>query len=311
MGTEIIKARLSVERLNQMAQTQPERLIAEAEAGYFDRLSEISAHIRQNRERCKIILLAGPSGSGKTTTASKLREQLQGEGIESVYVSLDNFFLNRDDLPLLPDGMPDFESIRTLDMDCLYAFLDSLLRENRAELPIFDFHTGNRSDQRVELRIDQNFVVIIEGIHALNPIITKNHAAGNFCKLYISPKSEFELDGKVILNSRNLRLIRRMVRDYHFRSSDAVNTMKMWKHVVAGEDIYVRPFRTTADFWIDSTHDYEPMIFHHDLLPIASEVPKDSPYYETVMGLKTALDHFYDLDKSVVPAASLLHEFIG
>ncbi|MBQ4153197.1 MAG: AAA family ATPase, partial [Oscillospiraceae bacterium] len=116
MGTEIIKARLSVERLNQMAQTQPERLIAEAEAGYFDRLSEISAHIRQNRERCKIILLAGPSGSGKTTTASKLREQLQGEGIESVYVSLDNFFLNRDDLPLLPDGMPDFESIRTLDM---------------------------------------------------------------------------------------------------------------------------------------------------------------------------------------------------
>jgi len=140
---------------------------------------------------------------------------------------------------------------------------------------------------------------------------SKNHAAGNFCKLYISPKSEFELDGKVILNSRNLRLIRRMVRDYHFRSSDAVNTMKMWKHVVAGEDIYVRPFRTTADFWIDSTHDYEPMIFHHDLLPIASEVPKDSPYYETVMGLKTALDHFYDLDKSVVPAASLLHEFIG
>lgn len=311
MNGDIVKNQLSVKQYNHMATCETERLISEAEGYYHGQIAAISEHIRLNKERYKVILLAGPSGSGKTTTASKLREQLQKDGIQSVYVSLDNFFLDREDLPLLPDGMPDFESIRTLDMACLNGFFRDLLEKNHAQAPVFDFHTGKRSSEVIDLQIDENFVVIIEGIHALNPVLTQEHDAGNFCRLYISPKSEFELDGRVILNSRNLRLIRRMVRDYHFRSSDAANTMKMWKHVVAGEDIYVRPFRTIADFWIDSTHAYEPMIFHHDLLPILQELSEDSPYYETCMELKDALDQFCDLEKTVVPIDSLLREFIG
>lgn len=309
MGIAVIKDRLSAEQLNYMAEFETDRLIAEAEKRYHDQIVAISEKIRSHKQQ--FILLAGPSGSGKTTTASKLREQLKKDGIQSVYVSLDNFFLDRADLPLMPDGMPDFESINALDMECLNAFFDSLLQTNRAQLPLFDFHTGNRSNEVLELEIEENFVVIIEGIHALNPLITENHSNGSFCKLYISPKTEFELDGKLILTSRDVRLVRRIVRDYHFRSSTAENTMKMWKHVVAGEDIYVRPFRTEADFWIDSTHSYEPMIFHHDLLPILEEIPPESDYYHKGQELTLALEAFYDLEKTVVPNNSLLREFIG
>ncbi len=311
MSQNIQKDRLSALSLNRLAATDPAGLIASAEADYLAQIESIATHIAQNKAQYKIILLAGPSGSGKTTTASKLRAQLLNRQIESVYVSLDNFFLNRADLPLMSDGMPDFETVRALDMDCLNGFFSDLLQKNRARLPLFDFHTGNRSDRFLDLEINDNFVVIIEGIHALNPLITEQHADGNFCKLYISPKTEFEAGGEVVINSRNVRLIRRIVRDYHFRSSSAENTMKMWKHVVAGEDVYVRPYRTTADFWIDSTHAYEPMIFHHDLLPILAEIAPQSPYYEVGCKLSKALELFDDLDITVVPKDSLLREFIG
>ncbi len=311
MNEHIVKKRLSLPFYNHLAKSEPMRLVQMAEEHYHEQLSAISRHICENKERYKVVLLAGPSASGKTTTASKLRKQLKKDGIESVYVSLDNFFFNRDDLPFLEDGMRDFESVNALDLDCLNRFFKDLLETNHAQAPVFDFNTGCRSDQVIDLKIDDNFVVIIEGIHALNPIITGEHYAGSFCKLYISPKSEFELDGRVVLNSRNIRLIRRIVRDYHFRSSSAVNTLNMWKHVVTGEDVYIRPYRTTADFWIDSTYFYEPMIFHHDLLPILAEVPDDSPYSDRCKALGKILDLFYDLEKEVVPADSLLREFIG
>ena len=306
-----MKKRLSLEQYNKMAQTAPDALVAESENDYYSQIEQIAEHIKINKERYKVVLLAGPSGSGKTTTASKLRKRLDQIGIQSVYVSLDNFFLDRDKLPLLPDGMPDFESIQTLDMDCLNAFFSDLLQTNKASIPIFDFNTGKRSDKTVDLEIDDNFVVIIEGIHALNPVITADHYSENFCKLYISPKSEYESNGKIVLNSRNLRLIRRMVRDYHFRGSSPINTMKLWKHVVEGEDIYIRPFRTTADFWINSVHKYEPMIFHHYLLPILEEVEPECEYQAKFTELKDTLELFYDLDKEIVPLDSLLREFIG
>lgn len=311
MKEPIVKKRLSLPYCNRMAEQEPQRLVKESEEYYHNQLVTICRHIRENKERYKVVLLAGPSASGKTTTASKLRKQLAQNKIESVYVSLDNFFFNRDDLPFLEDGMRDFESVNALDLDCLGRFFKSLIETNHAQVPVFDFNTGCRSDKVIDLKIDDNFVVIIEGIHALNPIITGEHYAGNFCKLYISPKSEFELEGRVVLNSRNIRLIRRIVRDYHFRSSDAVNTLNMWKHVVAGEDRYIRPYRTTADFWIDSTSFYEPMVFHHDLLPILAEIPRDSPYFDKCKELGDTLDLFYDLEKEIVPDDSLLREFIG
>ena len=311
MSEKVIKNRLSLSENNRMAEEQPHRFVEESERGYQSQLEAIAAHIQENKERCKIVLLAGPSASGKTTTASKMRKQLEKLGIRSIYVSLDDFFLNREDVPLLPDGMRDFESIRALDLDCLNRFFSELLKTNRASIPVFDFHTGRRSENTVDIEIDDHFVVIIEGIHALNPVITEGHYDGNFCKIYISPKSEYEADGRVVLNSRNTRLIRRMVRDYQFRSSSPDNTMQMWKHVVEGEDLYIRPFRTTADFWIDSFHPYEPMIFHHYLLPILEKVGPESPYHAKFTELGKILDLFYDMKKSVVPEHSLLREFIG
>ncbi len=311
MSDKVIKGRISLERNNRLAEEEPQRFVEESERAYQSQLETIASHIRENREQCRIVLLAGPSASGKTTTASKLRKQLEKLGIQSVYVSLDNFFLNRDEVPLLPDGMKDLESIRALDLDCLNRFFSDLLQTNRASIPIFDFNTGCRSEKTVALEIDRNSVVIIEGIHALNPVITEGHYNGSFCKLYISPKSEYESEGKIVLNSRNTRLIRRMVRDFQFRGASPEHTMQMWKHVVEGEDLYIRPFRTTADFWIDSFHAYEPMIFHHFLLPILDGTGADSPYHAKFVQLREILDLFYDMEKSAVPADSLLREFIG
>lgn len=148
-----MKKRLSLEQYNKMAQTAPDALVAESENDYYSQIEQIAEHIKINKERYKVVLLAGPSGSGKTTTASKLRKRLDQIGIQSVYVSLDNFFLDRDKLPLLPDGMPDFESIQTLDMDCLNAFFSDLLQTNKASIPIFDFNTGNEAIKRLIWRL--------------------------------------------------------------------------------------------------------------------------------------------------------------
>lgn len=311
MSEKVVKNRLSLTENNRMAEEQAGRFVEESEQAYHAQLADIAAHIRDNRERCKIVLLAGPSASGKTTTASKMRKQLEKFDIQSIYVSLDDFYLNRDKVPLLPDGMKDFESIRALDLDCLNRFFSELLKTNKASIPVFNFNTGRRSENTVDIEIDDRFVVIIEGIHALNPMITDGHYDGNFCKIYISPKTEYEANGRIVLNSRNTRLIRRMVRDYQFRSSSPENTMKMWKHVVEGEDLYIRPFRTSADFWIDSFHPYEPMIFHQYLLPLLKQVGPESPYHAKAGELKRILDKFYDMDKSMVPEHSLLREFIG
>lgn len=311
MEKKIAKNKLSLNWYNEMARLRPADLVAEAERDYYSQVEEIADKISGNTARYRVVLLAGPSGSGKTTTASKLRKQLEQLGVDSVYISLDNFFIDRDQLPLLPDGMKDYESIRTLDMDCLNQFFESLLQTNRASIPIFDFQTGKRSEKTVDIETDENTVVIIEGIHALNPVITEGHYNDKFYRIYISPKSEFERDGKIVLNSRNTRLIRRMVRDYYFRGSSPINTMQMWKHVVEGEDLYIRPFRTTADYWIDSTHKYEPMIFHHYLLPILDGLAPGSDYDAVFLQLRETLGLFYDLGKELVPENSLLREFIG
>ena len=304
------KEKIRIDRINHMAATDREALVRESEALYHTRIEEIARSIAAD-ESAKIIFIGGPSASGKTTTSLKLREALYALSVKSVAISLDNFLFNRDDLPILPDGMIDMESIRTVDIACLHHCLEKLLTTGRCAFPLFDFVEGKRRTDTFDVEIAGDFVVIIEGIHALNPAVKPSAFRDQAKTIYVSIKSEYYEGEQVVLNTRNLRLIRRMIRDYHFRGSSASNTLKMWSYVLAGEQENIRPYRMAADEWIDSVHAYEPLLYHHELLPILSEVDEDSPHYKKCAELIDMLRHFSDLPQSIVPENSMLREFIG
>ncbi|MDF2566809.1 MAG: phosphoribulokinase / uridine kinase family protein [Oscillospiraceae bacterium] len=304
------KTKINIEEINNIAKKDAKKLVIDSEKQYLDQLSEIASFIK-NSGKYKIILIAGPSASGKTTTSFKLREQLYLNDIKSVTISLDNFLFNRESLPLLEDGSIDFESIDTIDINCLHDCIDILMTKKKAQFPTFDFVEGKRSESTIEIEIDEDFVVIIEGIHALNPIISENKFKDSFLKIYVSVKSEYYNQDELTLPSKDLRLIRRMIRDYHFRGSSVGNTLSMWDNVCKGEELYIKPFQVEADFCVDSIHLYEPLIYHHYLLPLLKEIPQDSVYYRKCDQLVQIIARFNDLEKDVIPRNSMLREFIG
>ena len=177
-------------------------------------------------------MLAGPSSAGKTTTARKIKSGLDKKGKKAFVLSLDDFYLNRDEIPYLPDGTQDYETVYALDLKRLENDLNALLRGEKVRTPVFDFYLGKRSATEYnDIVLGKDDVVIIEGLHALNPVITKK-IQGNLLKIYINVSTRiYDEDGNIVLNKRALRFIRRMVRDYKFRDSTVENTCKLWKNV--------------------------------------------------------------------------------
>lgn len=286
----------------------PLELVEFSENKYHNRVRKVVEVINDND--CKVVFLAGPSASGKTTTAIKLAEYLKESGKNSITISLDDYLKDVVDLPICDDGEVDYESINTLDIECFTKSISDLVNTKKAEIPLFDFVAHKRNGYN-QVTIDDDTVIIVEGLHALNPQITDCHFSDNTLKLYISVKTEYSSDGEVVLNSRNMRLIRRLIRDYHTRGANAERTLNMWKKVLEGENLYIKPFRKTCDYWLDSGHLYEPLIYNHYLTPVLEEVEKDSVYYDTAKKLLDILSHFSEMDKSVIPSDSLLREFIG
>ncbi len=311
MSSSFKPVRCAVSAVNKLAKLDAPGLARKCEGDYLTQLEELASLIHQS-SRWQFIMIAGPSASGKTTTSVKLRQLLETRGIRSITISLDDFLYNRDSLPLLPDGTRDFESVDTLDIGLLNRCLEELLTKKSTQLPVFDFVTGNRMKNTQPVTITDSHVVIIEGLHALNPAISQTSLKEYFFKVYISPNCEFVLDdGRVVLDGQNLRLIRRMIRDFKFRGSGPENTFVMWKNVCNGEELYINPFRGEADYVVNSTHLYEPLIYHHDLLPILKDVKADSLYTEKARELVDVLELFDDLSMDIVPPDSMIREFIG
>ena len=300
-----------IEYINEMTKSSPEEFIRKCEARYENIINDIAEKIVADDGR-EIVMLAGPSSAGKTTTAAKLCKKLNENGVKTYVLSLDDFYLNRDDIPYLPDGTQDYETVYALDLPCFEEKVNALLRGETVKNPIFDFTTGKRSSSEFnEITLGESDIVIIEGLHALNPIITEK-IQGKLLKIYINVSSRiYDENGNIILNKRNMRFVRRMVRDYKFRNSTVQNTCKLWKNVTMGEDKYLFPYRHLADIKINTIHLYETCVLKKQALEMLENSEISDEYKNDINKITKSLKKFENIDESLVPEDSLLREFLG
>ncbi len=299
-----------LEYINTMAK-EPAKFIEQCEARYRNIVDGIAKRIIDEEGR-EIVMLAGPSSAGKTTTARKISESLIEKGVKTYVLSLDDFYLNREDIPYLPDGSQDFETVDALDLKCFEACVNSLLRGETVKNPVFDFTTGKRSETQFnEITLGEEDVVIVEGLHALNPVIT-DKIKGKLLKIYINVSSRiYDEKGNIVLNKRNMRFVRRTVRDYKFRGSSVENTYRLWKNVTAGEDKYLFPFRDNADIRVNTIHLYEPCVLKHQALPLLLNSEISDEFKGEAKRLAKSLEKFDSIPETLVPDGSLLREFLG
>ncbi len=302
--------KIDVKTINQLIEASPTELVSISEMRYFEQLEQVADKISKCSNQCSILLVSGPSASTKTTTAQKLSISLGRIGIHSVVISLDNFFVNRDELPLLENGDKDYESINTLDLDTLKVCFNELLQNKQSEFPIFDFSIGKRSEETQHINVSDDTIVIVEGIHALNPIIVQGQDKADFLKLYVSPSSDYYFGDELILSSRNLRFVRRLVRDYFHRSNSIESTMDMWVNVVKSELVNIMPYKEEADFTIDTTIMYEPSIYEYYLTKIIKTSELSGFYRNKMDGVLRALSRFHVLPLDIIPESSVLREFL-
>lgn len=285
-------------------------LIQISEAIHQRQLVELALDV-EKRKSVKMVLIAGPSSSGKTTFAQKLGVQLTLAGYNPVTVSMDNYFKERKDTPLGPDGKYDFERVDALDIDLFNKQMTELLSGKTVELPKFDFKVGTKKYDGDYLTLNSNDILIIEGIHALNPIITKLVDDKHKYKIYISPISTLNIDGYTKISSTDTRILRRMVRDYTTRGHSIEKTFDLWPNVKKGEEKNIYPFTNTVDYIYNSSLMYEPLVMKNIAQPMLLQVKNDSQYYSEARRLYEFLNNFLPMDTAGIPIDSLMREFIG
>ena len=284
--------------------------IEECERAYQAQVEKATKEVCLKKGR-QLIMLAGPSSSGKTTTAKLIKEYSEKEGRRATVVSLDDFYRDQTEILYFEDGTPDFETVNSLDKEYIKECLSSLVEKGSADLPRFCFLSKKREKELVRTEIGEDEIVIVEGLHAINPVITEKLPEEKLTRMYVSVSSRIYKDQKVLFSKRDLRFIRRLIRDYHHRASSVENTFLLWKGVRMGEDRYLFPYSHLADVKIDSIHPYEPCLFKNEAVSLLSHIEKDSEYYEAAREYINKLSLFADADMRCVPRNSLLHEFIG
>lgn len=302
------KLRVDFDKVLEIAASDPAGLIALSEERYC-------AQVRQAADwfltgvSSNIIMLAGPSSSGKTTTSQNLQREMARRGVRTETVSLDDFFMDISEVPPRADGTRDYDTPEVVDLDELESCLDVLMKTGECLFPVYDFAAGRRAEEGRLLHFDDHTAIIVEGLHALNPAVCGRDVFRGAMKLYISIKTEYYRGDLRILSTREARLIRRLVRDVHFRATPPRRTFEMWSDVVAGEDLYIRPYRTQADMWIDSLHLYEPLILGPLVTELLLPLTDDPEWGSISRRLTEAVSSVCALDASV-PADSLLREFL-
>ncbi len=260
----------------------------------------------------KIILISGPSSSGKTTFAQRLAIQLKVNGKRPIAISLDDYFVDRDKTPLNPDGTPDFEALEAVDLDRLNYDLLKLVEGQTIELPRYNFLTGKGEMSGKFIRVDENHPIIIEGIHGLNPELTREIPEKNKFKIYISALTQLNLDAHNRISTTDIRLIRRMVRDVKYRGNDPVRTFDLWAGVRRGEEKNIFPYQEDADDILNTSLVYEMSVLKKYIAPLLEEIDSSSKYYSESRKLLRFLEYFVDIeDESAIPTNSILREFIG
>lgn len=282
-----------------------------AEALHEKKIANIADKIYENRDRIKIVLIAGPSSSGKTTFSKRLSVQLRVLGLKPQPISLDDYFLEREKTPRTKDGKYDFENVNALDLDLFNRHLTHLLEGEEVELPLFNFVTGKREKSGKRFRMDKNSVLVIEGIHGLNELLTSSIPRENKYKIYISALTQLNIDDHNRIPTTDVRLLRRIVRDNMSRGRDAETTLISWPMVREGEEKNIFPFQEDADIMFNSTLDYEMCVLKNHAEKLLDSIDKDSPVYVEAKRLKIFLSYFRTASDEVVPGNSIIREFIG
>ncbi len=300
-------AEIDYRTVNYMARS-PMDMISLAEREYHSRIGELADLISQN-EDIKIVLLAGPSGSGKTTGANLLSDAIRDRGVESLVVSLDNFYKDADDptYPVLADGNKDYECPQALNLDELGEMLLHACEGREFEIPRYEFKSSKKIGVQKHAPIAHG-CLIIEGLHALNPIISSFLPREKIFKLFVSVSTNINDGGERILSGKKLRFIRRMVRDSLYRGTNAEKTLDMWRNVLHSEEIYLYPYKESADVAFDTFHIFEPCV----MAPFAKrlitrELAEKNEYAMTVYNAINLID---PIDAHLVPENSLIKEFI-
>lgn len=286
-------------------------LIWIAEALHEKKLAQIADNICSSEEKKKLILISGPSSSGKTTFTQRLSIQLRVNGLKTVAISIDDFFKNREDTPKTPEGEYDFETIEAIDIDLFNQLINKLIAGEEVELPYFNFHTGNREWRGRRLKISEDHILLVEGIHGLNERLTHDIDNNKKYKIYISPLTHLNVDNHNRIPTSDLRMIRRIVRDYQFRSTDALTTIRRWDSVRNGEDKYIYPYQEAADIMFNSSLVYELSILKNIAMPLLEKIDKTMVEYVEAKRLMKFLDYLLPADSKPVPSNSILREFIG
>lgn len=288
-----------------------EAFIQECEREYLDEIQNLALFIKKNTN-IKIVMIAGPSASGKTTTAHILKSYLAENGVNSKTVSLDNFYFSRKDLPKLPSGETDTESVNSLDIETLDFCLNEIIEKGKTVMPYFDFVTGESIKNKISVDITDGGILIVEGLHALNPMITDKLNKSSIYKVYISAATPIIDDyGDELLSSKKVRFIRRAIRDARERGADINATMRMWPQVLKGENEFLYPFKDTADRIMKTLHPYELCIYKNQFLAMMEQADTELPTYAYASLTINPLKLFESLPESVVPFDSLIREFIG
>ena len=298
-------------RINEEARRSAENLVAMTENVFRHDLRLIADTIADVPGGRHVILLSGPSSSGKTTSSLRLADEFRRKGIDIQLISMDDFYLGTDKVGRLPDGRPDFESVHALDIPQIQECIRRLSTTGECLIPKYDFAHSRPSGQMREMKLSQNSVIIMEGIHALHPVFSEGMPKERVMKIYVSVKQGIKDNEEYVLTNRELRLIRRLIRDYRFRRTQVKRTLDMWDSVVDGEVKYIRPYRYSSDFTINSVHIYEPCVMKDIALEQLSRITPEEPEYETAKHLKDAVSRFESIDPSLIPKDSLLREFIG
>ena len=290
---------------------QAKDIVLVSEALHGKKLAEIADEIYRRHKVIKAVAIAGPSSSGKTTTANRLAVQLRVNGLKPYLISLDDYFIDRDKTPIGEDGLHDFESLSAINVPLFNKNLKDLMEGHEVELPRYDFLTGKSMKSGRKLVLPEKGVLIVEGIHGLNPKLITEMNPASIYRIYISALTALNIDHHNRIPTTDCRMIRRMVRDVQTRGHDVIETIKRWPAVRIGEEKNIFPYQENADVMFNSSLVYELGVLKLYAEPLLKEVPENTPEYLEAKRLLKFLSFFEPFECDSIPPNSIIREFIG
>ena len=300
----MLKKVISIKKINAELESDARKVILDTESRYRGQLFALVERILEKRDT-NMVLLSGPSCAGKTTSARLLKEILEQRGRHVITISMDDFFINRKDTPLLPDGTKDFDSPQALNLDLMKSCFTKLFKEGKAMFPEYDFVTGINNPEAKEIQLKYNSIIVFEGLHALNPLLIDKIGTTKYYKIYVNALSHFKLD-KQVMNSVDIRLFRRIVRDIARRQYSVKHTLENWHAVCDAEDKYITKYRKQADAVVNTTHEYELGILKNafeEMISKGQAKYSQLPFAEIVKSADP-------VDKCLLPDTTLMWEFV-